>query len=268
MTSPSRSKINRLLTAWPKGTVAPMTWLEVQGVPRQLADSYCKTGWLRRLARGAYVRVDDHKVEWAGAIWSMQRLLQMTVHPGGKTALVLLGDAHFLPLSGGRVMLFGAPTEKLPAWFRTHDWGVKVVYTTTNLFPSGSDLGFSEFPIPDLTLRVSGRERAILELLHLVPEKEAFDEAKLLMEGLTTLRPSVLQPLLENCNSVKAKRLFLSLAESSGHAWLRKLDLARIDLGKGKRVLVKNAKGGRLDAKYQIVLPVSREESEAIEERP
>ena len=54
----------------------------------------------------------------------------------------------------------------------------------------------------------------MLELLHLVPEKEPFDEAKLLMEGLTTLRPSVLQPLLENCNSVKAKRLFLSLAES------------------------------------------------------
>lgn len=245
-----------------------MTWLEAHGVPRQLADSYCKTGWLRRLARGAYVRADDQKVEWTGATWTMQRLLQMTVHPGGKTALELLGDAHFLPLAGGRVTLFGAPAEKLPAWFRTHDWGVKITYTTTNLFPAGSALGFSEFSVRDLTLRVPGRERAMLELLHLVPEKEPFDEAKLLMEGLTTLRPSVLQPLLENCNSVKAKRLLLSLAESSGHAWLRKLDLARIDLGKGKRVLVKNAKGGRLDAKYQIVLPVSREESEATGERP
>lgn len=59
-----------------------MAWLEAQGVPRQLADSYCKTGWLRRLARGAYARADDHKVEWTGAM-TMQQLLQMTVHPGG-----------------------------------------------------------------------------------------------------------------------------------------------------------------------------------------
>ena len=107
----------------------------------------------------------------------------------------------------------------------------------------------------------------MLELLHLVPEKEPVDEAKLLMEGLTTLRPSVLQPLLENCHSVKAKRLFLSLAESSGHAWLGELDLARIALGKGKHVLVKNAKGGRLDAKYQVVLPVSRDEPGAARAR-
>jgi hypothetical protein len=101
-----------------------------------------------------------------------------------------------------------------------------------------------------------------------VPEKEPFDDARLLMEGLTTLRPSVLQSLLEDCNSVKAKRLFLSLAESAGHAWLGKLDLARVDLGKGKRVLVKGAKGGRLDAKYQIVLPASRDDSAAAGERP
>ncbi len=267
MDSLNRSKINRLLAGWPKGTVAPMSWLEAQGVSRQLADIYRKTGWLRRLARGAYARADDHRVEWTGAVWTLQRLLHMTVHPGGKTALELQGDAHFLPLGGGRVTLFGAPGEKLPAWFRMHDWGVKIVYTMTNLFPAGSDLGFTDLTVRDLTLRVSARERAMLELLHLVPEKENLDEARLLVEGLTTLRPSALQPLLESCNSVKVKRLFLSLAESSGHAWLGKLDLARIDLGKGKRVLVKGAKGGRLDAKYQIVLPFSRDESEG-EDRP
>jgi hypothetical protein len=164
--------------------------------------------------------------------------------------------------------LFGAPTEKLPAWFRAHNWGVNIVYVTTNLFPAEGDLGFTELSVRDLALRVSSRERAILEFLYLAPEREAFDEAKLLMERLTTLRPSVLQSLLENCNSVKTKRLFLSLAESSRHAWVGKLDLARIDLGKGKRVLIKNARGGRLDAKYQIVLPVSLEDSAATEERP
>lgn len=265
MDSLTRSKINQLLTAWPKGTVAPSTWLATRGVPRQLADTYCKRGWLRRLARGAYARADDREIRWTGAVWTLQRLLHMTVHPGGKTALELQGDAHFLPLGGGRVMLFGEPGERLPAWFRTHDWGVKILYVTTNLFPAGSDLGFTELTDRDLALRVSARERALLELLHHVPEKESFEEARLLMEAQTTLRPSVLQPLLEACNSVKVKRLFLSLAETANHAWLGRLNLTRIDLGKGKRVLVK---GGRLDAKYQIVLPVSREEAETGEDRP
>jgi hypothetical protein len=51
---------------------------------------------------------------------------------------------------------------------------------------------------------------------------------------------------------VKAKRLFFWLAERQGHAWFRKLDPDRFDLGLGKRVL---ATGGKLDRKYQITVP-------------
>ena len=86
--------------------------------------------------------------------------------PGGKPALELLGDAHFLPLTAGRLTLFGAPAEKLPAWFRTHDGASKSSTRRPISSRSGSDLGWTELPVRDLTLRVSGRERAILELLH------------------------------------------------------------------------------------------------------
>jgi hypothetical protein len=48
------------------------------------------------------------------------------------------------------------------------------------------------------------------------------------------------------------KRLFLFFADRHGHAWRPKLDLARIDLGSGKRVLVK---GGKLDPQYDITVP-------------
>ena len=66
------------------------------------------------------------------------------------------------------------------------------------------------------------------------------------------MRPDLVGQLLRICTSVKAKRLFLALAERHQHAWLKRVELADVDLGSGKRVLVP---GGRLNAKYLITLP-------------
>jgi hypothetical protein len=73
-----------------------------------------------------------------------------------------------------------------------------------------------------------------------------------LMEGLTNLSPRRLQELLADCRSVKVKRLFFFFADRHKHAWLKRLRKEQIDLGKGKRMLVK---GGRLDHTYQITVP-------------
>lgn len=73
------------------------------------------------------------------------------------------------------------------------------------------------------------------------------------MENLVTLRPDVVQGLLTVCRSVKVKRLFLYMAERQENAWLSKLDLSKINLGKGKRMIIPN---DRFDAKYQITVPV------------
>ena len=72
------------------------------------------------------------------------------------------------------------------------------------------------------------------------------------MEGLVTLRPSLVQTLLETCSSIKAKRLFLFLAEAMNHAWVKRIHLSNVRLGEGKRVIVKN---GRFDSKYNITVP-------------
>jgi hypothetical protein len=63
-----------------------------------------------------------------------------------------------------------------------------------------------------------------------------------------------LQSLLELSGNVKVKRLFFWLADRHNYAWLQKLNKAQIDFGKGNRMLVK---GGKLDKKYQISVPVS-----------
>jgi Transcriptional regulator, AbiEi antitoxin, Type IV TA system len=95
----------------------------------------------------------------------------------------------------------------------------------------------------------------MLEVLYEVPRRELYEEATLLMEGLTTLRPRLVQTLLEHCTSVKVKRLFMVLAERCNHAWVNKLDLSHVEFGKGKRMLLK---GGRFDSKYRITVPESR----------
>jgi hypothetical protein len=99
---------------------------------------------------------------------------------------------------------------------------------------------------------MSSPERAILELLDEVPQRETFHQADVLMEGLRNLRPRRLHMLLVECHSVKVKRLFLWFAERHNHAWLKGLDRKEIDLGHGKRML---ARGGKLDTKFNITVP-------------
>jgi len=95
-------------------------------------------------------------------------------------------------------------------------------------------------------------ERAIFELLDEVPQRETFHQADTLMEGLRNLSPRRLHTLLVECRSVKVKRLFLWFAERHKHAWLKRLDRKGIDLGSGKRMLVR---GGKLDARFNITVP-------------
>jgi hypothetical protein len=66
------------------------------------------------------------------------------------------------------------------------------------------------------------------------------------------LSPRRLEKLLADCRSIKVKRLFFFFADRHQHAWLKRIDRSQIDLGTGKRMLVK---GGRLDPVYQITVP-------------
>ncbi|WP_320008078.1 type IV toxin-antitoxin system AbiEi family antitoxin domain-containing protein [Maridesulfovibrio sp.] len=66
------------------------------------------------------------------------------------------------------------------------------------------------------------------------------------------MRPTLTQTLLEQCNSIKAKRLYLYLARESGHRRLSRIKLDNIQLGSGKREIVEN---GMLDKEFNITVP-------------
>ena len=134
---------------------------------------------------------------------------------------------------------------------------MEITLIRTNLFPVASELGFSEFKEKDFILKISAPERASMEMLHLVPRKVGFDEASLIMENLATLRSEMVQRLLAMCRSIKVKRLFMFMAEKHGHSWVPELDVSRLDLGKGKRMIVPK---GRFDTRYRITVPRDRYE--------
>jgi len=162
------------------------------------------------------------------------------------------GLVHFLNLGHEKIQLFGPQTSKLPTWFRKFNWGGKIEFHRSSLFKSKNEIGLQSKSFKTFAIKVSSPERAFLELIDLVPQEETFSEAMLISESLSTFRTKLVQELLETCTSVKVKRLFLYLMEKQGHAWFKRLDLSKVDLGKGDRQIIK---GGILDSKYRITVP-------------
>lgn len=194
------------------------------------------------------IRLAD-KVGYEGAIYALQNQLGSTIHPAGKTALSLLGKSHYLEFSAKKLVLFGGKSERLPTWFKKHDWNVETEFHPSDFLPK--DLGLTEFQISNLELKISSAARAMMECLYLTPGKQELLECCEIFEGLNNLRPAMVQQLLEQCGSVKVKRLFMYLAEKFEHEWVKHLNHEKIDLGSGKRSLAQN---GVYIPKYQITV--------------
>lgn len=239
------------MSSFPKGLVLTTKLLAANGFSMQLLSQYKNSHWLDSLEEGAYQRRGEN-VDWKGALAAVQEQLGLSVHCGGRTALVLQGYGHFAEFGSHAVYLFGLPGLKLPMWFKRHDWGVPIIYKMTKLCPAEIADSFVDLPVGEYSIRVSSPERSAMEMLYHVPARQGFNEAERIMESLLTLRPSLVQKLLETCTSVKVKRLFLYMAESWHLPCFEEIDVSRIDLGKGDRTVVK---GGRLDPKYRITVP-------------
>ena len=277
MGAPKGPKLNQLQRLLPEGLVVDAAWLEARGYSRGLRSRYLTSGWLEQPVTGSYRRPGG-KLLWQHVVVSLQGLLQLPVVVGGRTALELHGFSHYVSKTGQReVHLYG--DNPLPGWvlklalqqrlvfhrakriFRTQSvadqagsvsWKPQEQCFSGAALPASGSLTRLSWGQWDWPLGVSTPERAILELLDEVPGRETFHQADKLMESLSTLSPRRLQRLLEECRNVKVKRLFLWFAKRHGFQWLPELKQERIDLGKGKRVLVR---GGKLDAAYLITVP-------------
>lgn len=256
MATRSDSKLNRLQQELPEGLLADAGWLEANGYSSALRSHYVSAGWLDSPARRVYRR-SRSPLTWQQAVISLQTVLDLPLTVGGRTALEQLGYAHHLSAEIQEVHLYGP--KRPPTWLADLPLDVKFQWhNSLRLFPGDEDVTPEPSSVMlsaagmQLPIRYSSKERAVLELLDELTERESFHQVNALMEGLSDLSPRRLQTLLEACASVKVKRLFLFFADRHRHAWRSRLDVSRIDLGSGKRVLVK---GGRLDPTYHITVP-------------
>lgn len=252
----SGGKLNRLQQELPEGLLADAAWMEAHGYSSALRSQYVRAGWLNSPTRRVYRR-SRTPLTWQQVVVSLQTVLDLPLTVGGRTALEQQGYAHYLSTVTREVHLYGP--KRPPTWLASLPLDETFLYHNSRpLFPA--DAGVPPLPTPELIsaggvtmpIRYSSKERAVLELLDELPEHESFHQADALMEGMSDLSPRRLQALLEACASVKVKRLFLFFADRHRHAWRSRLDVSRINLGSGKRVLVK---GGKLDPHYNITVP-------------
>jgi hypothetical protein len=271
----NRAKLNHLHTLLEEGLLASTGWLVDHGFNRTNLATYSASGALESPVRGLYRRPGP-PLKWQHVVASVQLLHAQWFHVGGRTALIHHGHGHFVRMRGDEEILLYGP-ESLPSWVSR--LGLKEKFASRNdaMFSSlragrdgtGALVAFPDKPIErtaldsyglreepwgawDWPLLFSVEERAILEMLQDVPSRESVHDAFAILQGLAGLRPERMSRLLAACGNVKVKRLFLALADRCGHAWFKHLDLAQVDQGSGKRMLVP---GGKLDAKYRITLP-------------
>ncbi len=132
----------------------------------------------------------------------------------GRTALAWQGIRHNVEFPE-RLTLWGAKPGPLPEWFAD---AFPSRYRSTALSsPEVDDLGIFTPPAVTACVRISTRERALVELPRDAGQGQDMQEAMHLFEATTGLRTSVLGQLLSRCLSVKAVRMFLQGGEHVGN---------------------------------------------------
>jgi hypothetical protein len=261
-------KLRWLSQQLPEGVVVDAAWLTKNGFPANLRNKYVAAGWLDHPAPRVFRRRQG-PISWQQVVISLQTLLELDVIVGGRTALDLHGHSHYLEQATTAVYLYGP--SRLPTWLKALVPDVKFFHRDDrkifnreiastdphSLIPRATQprsnsiatLPWGQWEWP---LLMSTPERAILELMYELPSRDSFHNADVLMQGLSSLSPRRLQTLLEDCISVKVKRLFFFFADRHQHAWLRRLDRKRIDLGRGSRKIVRQ---GQYDRVHKITVP-------------
>ncbi len=249
MSIENRNKLQKLLELHVPNTVLLSSWMVSNGYSYSLLRKYKQNRWLESVGDGAFKRPSED-INWQGAIYSIQKQTDLNVHVGGLTALSLHGVSHYIR-SGKEVVNLYSPLEvRLPSWFFKYQWNAEILHTKSAFLPLSIGLtnkGKGQFP-----LTISTVERAFLECLYQTPDKMDLIEAYHIMSGLINMRPRLLNQLLDQCRSIKVKRLFLYIAEKANHQWFSHLNLKELDLGTGDRSIVKN---GVYNSKYKITIP-------------
>jgi hypothetical protein len=240
-----------LLEKIPDGLVVSRQKLREMGFDKPAIDYFLRSGKLTPLSHGVYRRPGP-PLKWEHLVYSTVQLGH-NVHVGARSALDLSGFAHYLPLGGvQQIHLYYG--EKFPNWLKTLKKPVEIVAHRLKIFtelPVDSvfhrPFGHWDWPIPFATV-----ELALLEMLDNITDEANFRMADKYFETATTLRPHLLNQLLSSCKKVQVNRLFLWFTKRHNLNCFESLDVSKINLGTGKRMIIRS---GSLDKEFQITVP-------------
>lgn len=244
------TKINEITQLVPRNSLLFSSWLSEKGIDRKEQTLYVRSGWLERIAHGVYKFSGAEPTAYS-AIASYASQLKKNCHIAASSALDLRGYSHFVAMGKPTTYVISDDNTRLPAWMLEGEWDMTIKHSISAIF-GREGLALETFSVGGQNLTISSPERAFMECLNMTPVQFSLMDTYYVMEMLTTLRPKLVQQLLEACTSIKVKRLFLYMAEKASHSWFKALDTDKIDLGSGQRVL---AAGGKYIAKYMITIP-------------
>ena len=226
-----------------KGVVTA-SFLRKQGVSYQSMLRYRNANWLASLGTGAFCE-SGMKPSLELALVALREQLGLHVHIGGLSALNRHGIMHYVRLGGLMDEVYIRRGFRLPKWF-CDSYAGQFRRNSSSILPD--DVGVEQ----DVgACAVSSPERAFLEMAAEVPSRASLGELYQTMEFADSLRPKLVEKLLVGCRSIKAKRIFLLIADDLGHWWAKKIDHGKVDLGKGCRMIDRD---GELNTKYNLVV--------------
>ncbi len=229
-------------------------WLNKEGYSKQLLQKYRSTGWLKTVCRGV-MSMHDTTYNAMTSLACYNEQLGKNYRVAAHSALELAGFNHYVPM-GKPTLMVACPENVVPTWMKSDQFDRTFVTFSTEAFPKPSTILYK---VENYELLISSPEQAFMECLLLAPRRYSFMDLFYIMEQLTSLRPDVVQHLLETSTNYKVKRLFLYMAEKVAHYWVDMLDKTKIDLGTSKMQLVK---GGTYISQYRITIPTELYEYE------
>lgn len=238
-----RFSFKELLVGIPRGEPLSLQALRLRGVTKFHPSWLERHGWLRRLGRDAYLLPGDELTRDGALAYLALRIPGL--HVGSDTALAWRGVRHSITFRD-QISLWGDKSARLPTWFTDH---FAAHYQVTQLFNEKMPKQYGLKPLPNgrQEVLVSVPERALLELLSDVGKRQSLEEAQHLVEGLRSLRESVLDKLLRYTTRIKVVRLAEQLGQRAGLPWASIAREHSARIGGGARWIAVSSTGERID---------------------
>ena len=83
---------------------------------------------------------------------------------------------------------------RTPIWLERNDWGVEFRVKVSTIF--AGEIGLNDFKRSKFAIKISSRERAIMEMIDTLDLRWSFETLEQYFEGLINIRANITQSLL------------------------------------------------------------------------